>query len=96
MSALVIQDLLGGDLLLGEVFVDGQKIGYHYWNRLPDGTVVDLTAEQFAEEETVVGCEVVERPAGAPRHFAEPYVVLRARVLNMVDRNHASLPASTG
>ncbi|WP_116116001.1 YunG family protein [Austwickia chelonae] len=90
MTALVIHDLLGGDLLLGEVFVDGRKTGYHYWNRLPDGTVVDLTAEQFTAEESVVGYQVVERPSGRPRHFAEPYFVLRARVLEALDRTHPS------
>jgi hypothetical protein len=41
-TALVVQDILGGKLLRGEV--DGQS---HYWNLLPDGTEVDLTREQF-------------------------------------------------
>jgi hypothetical protein len=46
MTALVVQDLLGGDLILGEVHVDGVKVENHYWNRLPDGSEVDLTADQ--------------------------------------------------
>jgi hypothetical protein len=42
VTALVVQDYLGGDLLralVGEVT--------HYWNRLPDGTILDLTRDQF-------------------------------------------------
>jgi hypothetical protein len=81
MSALVVQDILGGDLILAEVHVAGVRIGYHYWNRLPDGTDVDLTADQFRPEEQVVGGEVVVRPPDAPRRHREQYELLRGRVL---------------
>ena len=42
VTALIIQDLFGGDLLRC-------KIGgiSHYWNRLPSGAEVDLTRDQF-------------------------------------------------
>ncbi|MFC8597768.1 hypothetical protein [Isoptericola sp. NPDC057191] len=81
MTALVVQDILGGDLILAEVHVDGAQIGHHYWNRLPDGTDVDLTADQFLPEETVVGGTVVIRPPDAPRYHREQYELLRDRVL---------------
>ncbi|GAB3096156.1 YunG family protein [Isoptericola nanjingensis] len=81
MTALVVQDVLGGDLVLAEVHVDGAQIGHHYWNRLPDGTDVDLTADQFRPEETVVGGTVVVRPPDAPRYHREQYELLRDRVL---------------
>jgi hypothetical protein len=42
VTALVVQDFLGGELLRG--LVCGES---HYWNRLPDGTELDLTSEQF-------------------------------------------------
>jgi hypothetical protein len=42
VTALVVQDYLGGDLL--RATVEGTS---HYWNRLPDGQVVDLSREQF-------------------------------------------------
>ena len=38
VTALVVQDILGGDLVLGEVLVGSAKVGNHYWNRLPDGS----------------------------------------------------------
>ena len=43
VSALVVQDLLGGDLLRCKM-TNGDS---HYWNCLPDGTETDLTVEQF-------------------------------------------------
>jgi hypothetical protein len=67
VTALVVQDLLGGDLVLGEVFVEQAKIGHHYWNRLPDGRDVDLTAGQFHPGEVVTGGQVQRRPPDAPR-----------------------------
>lgn len=42
VTALVVQDHSGGDLL--RAIVNGES---HYWNRLPDGTEVDLTRAQF-------------------------------------------------
>jgi hypothetical protein len=44
VTALVIQDALGGDLLRARV--DGVS---HYWNRLPSGEQVDLTRRQFLD-----------------------------------------------
>lgn len=44
VTALVVQDELGGELLRAAA-----RGGSHYWNRLPDGTEVDLTREQFGE-----------------------------------------------
>jgi hypothetical protein len=48
VTALVVQDYLGGDLL--RATVDGTS---HYWNRLTNGEIVDLSREQFASFEPV-------------------------------------------
>jgi hypothetical protein len=80
-TALTVHDLLGGELLLAEVLrPDGSRQGVHWWNRLPDGTEVDLTREQFAPDELVQAPRVVERPPGPPRRCAGQYLRLRARV----------------
>ena len=42
VAAMICQDLFGGTLRRG--VVNGVS---HYWNRLPDGTDVDLTSDQF-------------------------------------------------
>lgn len=87
MTALVVQDILGGDLVLAEVHVAAAQVGHHYWNRLPDGSDVDLTADQFLSEEQVIGGKVVVRPPDAPRYHREQYELLRRRVLESMATN---------
>jgi hypothetical protein len=85
VTALVMHDLLGGDLLEAEVlYPDGSRQGYHYWNRLPGGVDVDLTAEQFSATEVVQPPKVVARPPGLPSRYPEQYELLRARVLHIL------------
>jgi uncharacterized protein (DUF952 family) len=63
VTALVVQDLCGGELLLAEVrHADGSRQGLHYWNRLGEGVELDLTREQFHEDEIVQPAEAIERP----------------------------------
>jgi len=63
VTALVVQDLLGGELLMAEVLhADGSRQGVHYWNRLHGGAELDLTREQFARGEVVGEPETVVRP----------------------------------
>ena len=46
-TAVVLHDFFGGSLMVGEVIVDGERVDFHWWNRLPDGEQVDITLEQF-------------------------------------------------
>jgi hypothetical protein len=85
VTALVLQDLIGGDLVLGEVHVGATRTGRHWWNRLPSGLEVDLTREQFSAKEMVTGGQVVHRPAGPPRSCREQYDLLRYRVFARLD-----------
>ena len=86
ITSLVLQDILGGDLLGADVYLAGERVEAHMWNRLPSGIEVDLTREQFRRGE-VVG-EPVVRPRTAaiadpshPRyHRYETYLVLSRRV----------------
>lgn len=82
VTALVLQDLLGGRLVLAEVHADGERIGHHWWNRFGDGIDVDLTRDQFRFRpgEPAPEARVVERPAGPPRRCREQYELLRDRV----------------
>jgi hypothetical protein len=82
-TALVIHDLLGGELLMAEVVRgDGSRQGVHYWNLLPDGTELDLTCEQFASDEVIQQPRVLPRPAGPPNRCAEQYLTMRHRVFD--------------
>lgn len=81
-SALVLQDLFGGDLLLADVSAGaGGVSSVHYWNRLQGGLEVDLTRDQFASSHTVGEPRVVVRPAEGPRAHRSEYQLLRRRVL---------------
>ena len=89
-TALVINDLLGGELLVAEVLrVDGSRQGVHWWNRLPDGTEIDLTREQFAADEVIQQPRAMLRPAGRPKRAAEQYLTLRYRVLHTLGLTEA-------
>jgi hypothetical protein len=82
VTALVVQDLLGGALLLAEVRnADGSRQGVHYWNRLAGGLEVDLTREQFTPTEVVQAPEVVDRPPDTTRgRLAGQYAALERAV----------------
>ncbi|MGW6058255.1 YunG family protein [Streptomyces sp. NPDC055189] len=80
VTALVLQDLLGGELIRGEVRVAGEWTDHHWWNRLGEGLEVDLTREQFMPEEIVSGGVVIVRPPQI-RRLCDEYELLRARVL---------------
>lgn len=80
-TALVVQDLLGGELVMAEM-VGPDDAGVHYWNRF--GVVdVDLTREQLLPGELLRAERVVERRQPAPDGPAEAaYRLLRERVLH--------------
>ncbi|MDT0341722.1 YunG family protein [Streptomyces litchfieldiae] len=80
ITALVVNDIFGGDLMLGEVHHEGLPAGYHWWNRLAGGVEIDLTLEQFRRGQTVTAARVVQRPPGPPRRRSEEYRLLRERV----------------
>lgn len=78
-TAVVVHDYFGGDLVRGEVHVRGEQVDYHWWNRLPDGSEIDLTRVQFSAYESVIGGVYVPRPTGQTRLDRE-YALLAARV----------------
>jgi hypothetical protein len=80
ITALVVHDLFGGSLVVGEVHHDARRAGYHWWNLLASGIELDLTREQFLLGQTVSAPRVVERPPGPVRRRQEEYEVLRGRV----------------
>jgi hypothetical protein len=80
VTALVAHELLGGELLLGQVYAESVQRGVHYWNRLPDGTEVDLTRDQFGPAETVTAGMIAPRPTGPLRRCRGQHELLRRRV----------------
>ena len=59
MASFVAWELLGGDLVLGEVHRgDGSFQEHHYWNRI-DGDDLDLTRQQFRADEVITERQVL-------------------------------------
>ncbi|WP_406430223.1 hypothetical protein OHB00_00840 [Streptomyces sp. NBC_00631] len=85
--------LLGGELIRGEVQVNGRRRDYHWWNRVGLGVEIDLTREQFRPEEIVTGAIVIPRPVTGWRRLREEYELLRSGVLEELDRHH---PGASG
>lgn len=84
-TALVVRDLLGGQLLEAEVhFKGGERQGFHYWNRLV-GIDVDLTGDQFTEDEIVQPPCIVEGPPTVSWIVDAQYQRLRDRVYLALD-----------
>jgi hypothetical protein len=82
VTALVLNDLLGGDLMSAEVFYpDGTRQGWHTWNIFGPGYEVDLTLEQFREGEVVQPAQRIVRDPGPPRRDPQRYQRLRDRVM---------------
>ncbi|QNP75153.1 hypothetical protein IAG44_40955 [Streptomyces roseirectus] len=86
VTALIVNDVFGGDLVVGEVYLDGVQHGFHWWNRLASGVELDLTREQFLRGQSITAARVVERPPGPlPRRWDE-YLVLRERVEGLLGK----------
>jgi hypothetical protein len=80
-SALLVHDLLGGELMVADLAVDGVVDGVHYWNVL-DGVTVDLTGDQFLPDETLLSPSVIARPTlPYPPAARQAYLLLRSRAL---------------
>lgn len=87
---MVLNDLLGGELIRGEVHVNGEFVDYHWWNRLGMGIEIDLTREQFRPDEIVAGGIVIPRPPVTEwRRLREEYELLRDLVLEKLNRQQA-------
>lgn len=54
--ALLVKDLFGGQFMRASLLnmTGYEQMGSHYWNLLPDGTEVDLTAGQFKDNDRLL------------------------------------------
>jgi len=91
VSAFVAWEHLGGDLVLGKVFLDGAETEHHYWNRV-DGRDIDLTRAQFVDGQEVREVDVVT-DASLREHADSIRPELLDRIAIMRDRVAARLGA---
>lgn len=87
VSALVVQDVLGGELKRYKVLFNGGE-EKHYVNVLPDGRVVDVTSDQYPpdiffeeSESNLHGFESVREKLLADGNTKRRYMLLRSRVI---------------
>jgi hypothetical protein len=59
-TALLVRELLGGEILIANVVRDGRRLERHAWNRLPSGISIDLTRSQFRDGEEFSTPEIAE------------------------------------
>jgi hypothetical protein len=78
VTALLVRELFGGEILVANVLREGRRVERHAWNKLPSGITLDLTREQFGNGESF-GEPAVEEPVLTHRN-PERYATLRARV----------------
>lgn len=79
-TALVLQELLGGDLVVADVRHEGRVVGVHYWNVTAGGVELDLTRDQFTATESLTGARRVTARRNTAGPGEEPFRVLRERV----------------
>jgi hypothetical protein len=78
VTARVVRDYLGGEILVAGVVRDGRRVDRHAWNRLDSGLEVDLSREQFLAAEQFEAPEVVTESVGAAAD--DRYELLAERV----------------
>ncbi|WP_328291370.1 hypothetical protein OG218_01145 [Kineococcus sp. NBC_00420] len=79
-TALVLQGLLGGDLMIADVEYEGRVEGVHYWNVTAGGVELDLTRDQFTDTESLINVRRVavgRNPGGLGE---QPFQLLLERV----------------
>ncbi|MBI1363082.1 MAG: hypothetical protein GC134_03780 [Proteobacteria bacterium] len=91
VTALLVQDLCGGEIVWAEaVLPDGSKVS-HYFNRLDGGEELDVTRGQFPEG-TIVPEGKPRKPGQDTRAYVLAYPVTVARYKLLCDR--AGQPAN--
>ena len=94
VASMVAWEHLGGDVVQGEVHVDGAFQEFHYWNRL-DGGDLDLTRDQFRGDEVITEVRTLSAEfLTANRTAMKPEV--RARIAAFRDLVAAHLGAGRG
>jgi hypothetical protein len=78
VTALLVRELLGGEILIANVVKDGRRLERHAWNRLDSGVEIDLTRSQFRAGEQLGTPRVEEPLLTGPRSRA--YEVFASRV----------------
>lgn len=89
-SSFVFWELCGGNLVLAEVFVNGEHTEHHYWNRI-DGEDIDLSREQF-----INGEDIREKTVVPNEYMREKIPTMRPELRHRVDTLRAAVQSLMG
>ncbi|MHB8648805.1 MAG: YunG family protein [Gaiellaceae bacterium] len=79
-TAIVVRELLGGEILAADVSRNGERVERHAWNRLPTGEEIDLTRSQFRDRSLQIGAGVPREPRSqSARPGAHELLLARTR-----------------
>jgi hypothetical protein len=82
VTAMVVQDIFGGDIIQGTVRqIDGKM--NHYWNRFPNGQEFDFTSDQFVEGDGIHRhpFAVKSNKFASPNRKSKRYLLLKNRIV---------------
>ncbi len=85
MASLTLYDYLGGQLVCSEVHRNGECFGYHWWIVI-NGREVDLTLDQFTEDEIVQKPWPIDRPQDDAHFYGQQHRIFRKRVAAALQR----------
>ena len=96
VSSFIAWEYLGGDRVLGKVFINGEQIEHHYWDRIGgedfDLTLVQFTGTKDIQEFTVVNDDYLRnKPTTMKSEVAAQLDRLRGAVGQQLKPSNARL-----
>jgi len=85
VTACIVQDLLGGEILWTKAVSPDNQEHSHYFNVISDGSIVDMTREQFPSDTIFVpevGCKRTQNGSGKAFANTRDYVLSYPATLN--------------
>lgn len=77
-TAILFKKYFGGNLVVR--FIRG--VGWHNWNRLPNGKEKDLTASQFKDKISFLPGKIIDEDGSLEKHFLSiPWISERFKIL---------------
>lgn len=70
VTACVVQDVLGGDIVWANALSPDNRSYSHYFNAISDGTIIDFTREQFPPGTEFSPCHGCPKTVGNGKTYA--------------------------
>ncbi len=85
--AVIVNDYFGGKIYFSQVKGDPRYT--HYWNRLPNGKLVDLTKDQFSKKAKLVKPIIISKKEALDnKKIQKTYPILKKKVIKYIKENY--------